>query len=224
MFSYHDIKEFYNDIKNDKVMIWIFRGIFAIILIALFASAIFSYNDRANNKPVNFLWGLYKRDRTDTFYITKRDTVFLNNQIVPNEREGKTNQKKIANGTSSTFVFKRKVEGQAQQFGDNNIQNNQFGLKPRTETKSIINEVTKQVQDKNTPISVYQRSRDVESVDYATKVVLALKGKGFNNAFVNGIIDDRIIGGDLNQAAKHHATIRYFFEGSQFNIVIPSNQ
>jgi hypothetical protein len=104
------------------------------------------------------------------------------------------------------------------------ITNNYYGLKPREVTNDIMSEVEKQVLNKETPVTVYRRSQDAESFEYATKIILALRKAGYLNSFVNGITNDQMIGGDPVEAAKQQATIAYKWDGSQFAIVIPSNK
>ena len=58
MGTLNEANEFYNSIKKDKPMKWIFRIVFAVIAFAIILSVIFYIIDRYNNRHARLLWGL----------------------------------------------------------------------------------------------------------------------------------------------------------------------
>ena len=73
--SYQDIKDFYNDIKNDKIMIWTFRILLIAFVSAFIYSAFISFKDGSNGKPTRFGWGLYERNN-EPITVLIHDTIY----------------------------------------------------------------------------------------------------------------------------------------------------
>jgi hypothetical protein len=79
--NYQDIKEFYNDIKTDKTMLYIFRIAAGTIAFSLLAAVVIFIHHAVKDKPAKLFFGLAEINtlKTDTVYKlvqTPKDTVY----------------------------------------------------------------------------------------------------------------------------------------------------
>ncbi len=75
MVSYKELKELWNDIKTDKIMVIIIRIGLGILVLFTLLGGIQTYTGWPDKRPSRFFWGLYERTATDTVRIVQHDTV-----------------------------------------------------------------------------------------------------------------------------------------------------
>lgn len=136
------------------------------------------------------------------------------------------NSKTTTNKTTQTTNINKSTKYQAKNIalGDNygHIGDNIYGKTPRIVTDQILKDIISRANGLKY-ISIERRSGDSESLEFATKIVIALKKEGFD-AFVNGITNDRHISDDPERDLKQQQEIGYYIEGNQLGVVIPSTQ
>jgi hypothetical protein len=124
---------------------------------------------------------------------------------------------------SSVDLSGAQINGGNNQFGNGNTQYITKPL-PREVTSDILDEVERQVKDKNTFISIDKRNNDAESSEFAFKIRSALAEIGYKNVMVGGEVHDDQISDNPEDDAKQQQRIGYHWDGKSFEIVIPSNK
>lgn len=239
--------DFWNSLPKNSVLKWLLYTI--LILIVLFLAAVI-YRLVSGDKVT--AWGLnisskdtiYKEkpavlqkntvspsskadsqiNRASTYQNTKPSLIKNRQNTVKRKSIPPVNPFKDSSKSKLNVEFKAPVTNSPMQFGDNNVQNNQFGSKPREVADELLNFIKSKVPDLNSPISIARRSQDAESYQFAAKIVKALNAIGYKNAFVNGITNDAHIGGDPSAEAKRQASITCGWSDGQFELIVPSNQ
>lgn len=173
------VREF---IKNKHVRTLLITALYLVIALILYSSLYHAYRCH-NDLRSSLLFGLMVcedcKPKTDTLLIERIsgqkieapiNTASLKKQL-PEKKEG------------STFIFRDKVTGQAQQFGDNNTQNNVFADgRPRTVGEESFPSFFKDVPDKNKRIIFnFMQPPDKEMLDLKFQIETLLKKHGYNN-------------------------------------------
>jgi hypothetical protein len=84
--TYQDFKDFYNDFKNDPVMIKIFRALGIMAILIILVAGIGAWWRGCHEKPVSFLWGFYQSNPKDTINkisVVYKDTCTVKNGNLP---------------------------------------------------------------------------------------------------------------------------------------------
>jgi hypothetical protein len=140
------------------------------------------------------------------------------------ERPNLHEHKKDTTKTTATFSLPNATFNAPSQFGYNNTQNNQFGLKPREVTEDIIEEVKKQVADKGASIEIYRVNDEAESYGFSAKILKALNNIGYTNVLIGGTMTpSHNIGGDPEAEKKRLSKIQYSNMMGSFIILVPPN-
>lgn len=98
MSIYSDVKEIYNDIKKDKIMIWIFRIALAILLIVFAISSISFCSGWVSGKHEKMFGGILEVNPPETItkYDTIKETVYKKDTVYIHDKSAKkTFQNKI---------------------------------------------------------------------------------------------------------------------------------
>jgi hypothetical protein len=186
MGTWAEIKDLWNDIKTDKIMKQIGRGILFVGLLALVISLIFYCIDWGRGRHARLFWGLAENDpKPDTSYIIKHETtyVFRHDSIpvfvkIPGQsgHEGSNPGK-----NQSKYDLKDSKFYAPAQVGDHNAQTNNYnGIKQRVLTQEKLNEIGSHIPNKSARIKIFL-TVDKECRNYAEQIINVLKGNGCTN-------------------------------------------
>lgn len=181
MLSYSDLKQIWNDVKNDKIMKWAARTLFLGLVLCFCVTSIAALIRGLNDKPVNFLWGLYSSSEKDTVQIKKIDTFYIykgidNTKSDNNFATQKSNQEKKNIGSE--------IQNYAPNYGYQAGRDiNNYGIMPRkiTEKSEIINALNSLCPDKNKHIGFVAPASDGEILNVKEQIVRILKKQGYND-------------------------------------------
>lgn len=149
MFSYSDIKQFYNDTKSDKVMKIITRMFFGCAVLAFLVTFVLFLVDGSKGKHVKYAYGLFERnipkDYPDTVYktIAQHDTIY---KFVPvsNPKSKTLSETKSNPGTKTGNITAKNVAfGDENKVGDTYNYNEKRLTEPELKTLRDFMEVEK---------------------------------------------------------------------------------
>ncbi len=218
MGTYSEIKEIYNDIKNDKIMLYIFRILSGLITFAVAFSIFIFIHHAVKEKPAKLLFGLAEINtvKIDTIYKIiplKKDTITLYKKSIkylPKANFGYENRIKnlvkktdtiSKNQTSSSGSNAHIINGNGNSVGVNGDVNN--GIKQRhfNDAEMLNIQITLKAMFSNhkewnskIPISIGVPN-DEESKIYALELRQNLIKIGYENFKFPGVIS----GGFINK-------------------------
>jgi len=199
--TYPELKEIYSDIKQDKFMIYVFRGIATLIGICfLFAVCVFIHH-AVKDKPARLLFGLAEINivKTDTVYKLvqqKKDTVFKEtikympvgapkklstplttikriDTIPKNQTNSSGNNAHVINGNGNSVVVNGDIVN---------------GIKQRHLNDAILSYILLSLPNKNENID-FLFAGGKEGLVYANEIYSALMSRGYKSLHPSNWID-----------------------------------
>ena len=199
--TYTELKEIYHDIKQDKFMIYIFRGVATLVGISfLFAVCVFIHH-AVKDKPARLFFGLAEINtaKTDTVYKLvqqKKDTVFKETvKYMPVASINKTSTPLIAikrtdtvprNQTNSSGTNAHVINGN----GNSVVVNGDVvnGIKQRHLNDAVLSYILINLPDKNENID-FLFAGGKEGLIYANEIYSALMTRGYKSLHPSNWMD-----------------------------------
>ena len=201
--------------ENPKASIAIFFGVVILIILAV----LYGVNIKVGNVEVR-----QKVNVPDTVIRVVHETLTIK-EPKPEIKQIPNTQLQGASKKPSEISAKNVLNGNVS--GGNVHVGDEYGLKPRENTNEIINEVKHRLKDKTLQITLYLRSKDVESYTYANKIIAALNKNGYSGVIIGGEINDGCIGCDPAVILKEQTELKYsvdHIDNKSLEIFIPSNK
>lgn len=157
--------------------------------------------------------------------VTKQNPATLKPNYPPINTKQKPSGIKPINNVQNNDSGGSGVQNNAPNYGNQAGRDiNNYGIIPREVKEDLIVSIMNQVPDKKTTIYIVKRSDESESEQYANKILVELRKRGYIKVIMGGTTKDPLIGAPPDVASNYQHTIRLFWENGYFNIIVPLNK